>query len=96
MNVVGIIPTLFHYGDIHKCKPPAKQNTIFKDIKDPDKVKDAIVNLQHKNTINQISNYFHLILCPTLQVGKYKNRKASVDKKRGKLFSTLENYHRSG
>ena len=48
VNVVGIIPTLFHYGDVHVQTAGEAKQFIFKDIKDPDKVKDAIVNLQHK------------------------------------------------
>lgn len=51
VNVIGILPTLFHYGDVHVQTAGEAKQFIFRDIRDPNKVKDAILNLQYK-TLN--------------------------------------------
>lgn len=54
VDVIGIMPTLFHYGDVHVQTAGEARQFIFKDIRDPNKVKDAILNLQYK-THNHIA-----------------------------------------
>lgn len=47
VEVVGIVPTIFHYGNIHVQTAGESRKFIFKDIRDPYKVKDEIMALQH-------------------------------------------------
>lgn len=48
VDIVGILPTLFHYGDVHVQTAGEAKQFIFRDIKNPNKVKDTILNLQYK------------------------------------------------
>lgn len=48
VEVIGIFPTLFHYGDIHVQTAGEARRFIFKDIYDPYKIKDIIMKLQRK------------------------------------------------
>ena len=48
VDVIGIMPTLFHYGDVHVQTAGEARQFIFRDIKNPQKVKDVILNLQYK------------------------------------------------
>lgn len=47
VEVTGIFPTLFHYGNIHIQTAGESRQFIFKDIKNPYKEKDRIMRLQH-------------------------------------------------
>src|SRR3990167_816012 len=48
VDVIGIMPTLFHYGDVHVQTAGEARQFIFRDIKNPQKVKDVILKLQYK------------------------------------------------
>jgi uncharacterized membrane protein YdbT with pleckstrin-like domain len=48
VEVRGIFPTLFHYGDVHIQTAGEARQFIFKDVPDPYKVKDEILMLQNK------------------------------------------------
>lgn len=47
VDVRGIFPTLFHYGDVHIQTAGESRQFIFKDVPNPYKVKDEILSLQN-------------------------------------------------
>lgn len=48
VEVTGIFPTLFHYGDIHIQTAGESRQFVFKDIRNPYKAKDKIMALHHQ------------------------------------------------
>ena len=52
-EVVGFIPTMLHYGDVHIQTAATKNRFVFKEVPNPTFVRDVIMKLQQKATDEQ-------------------------------------------
>lgn len=52
-EIIGLIPTLFNYGNIHVQTAGEKEHFVFLQIPDPNYVKNVIVELQEKERLSE-------------------------------------------
>lgn len=59
-QVKGILPSIFHFGNLYVQTAGAQERFIFKDVPYPDKAKETIMNLQNQ-IASQINNQSPII-----------------------------------